>query len=85
MTLHEEIAQSLAIAAKQGGIRRAYISGLLNRYEDGYTVAKWTKVTLCGDVFWTNGKKHITSAQLLETLGTKLVKSGALTEAEFYG
>lgn len=81
----EEIRASLAKAAADMASRKARIAALLARHADGYTVGKFTKATISGEVFWVGPRgEGLTGGQLLETLGTKLIKLGALTEEEFY-
>jgi hypothetical protein len=84
MSTGRSIGASLAQAASEVEQRKARIAALLARHPDGYTIGKFTKATISGDVFWIGAHKGLTGGQLLEALGTKLVKFGALTEAEFY-
>jgi hypothetical protein len=65
--------------------RKKHIADLLSHHPDGYKTGKWVKETIAGDIFWTNGKKYITSGQLLEEVGTALVGSGAISHSAYYG
>ena len=85
MNTQDSIAASLTAAADEVATRKATISTLLSRFPDGHVVAGWTKLTVCEDVFWSKGRKTITSGELLETLGTKLLTTNTLTHAEYYG
>lgn len=76
------IIESLKKAEADHAAHQARIATIMERHD---SIAQWQKVVLCGDVFWTNGKKHLTSKGLLNTLGKKLVKCGALSEADYYG
>ena len=75
------IPKSFAIAGKQVAARRARLGALIESHAD---VCGFSKLDLGGDVFWSNGRKNLTTGQLLETLGTKLVKAGIVAESEFY-
>lgn len=84
MTRIEKIAASLTKAAKDTAARKARITAILSRHPDGFRAGQWTKITLAGDVFWTKGSRFLTGGQLLETLGTSLITTGAISNKDFY-
>lgn len=84
------IATDLSEAGAAVEARKKRISELLARHPVGYVACKWTKISIGDEVFWTKTtpkkmSEYITSGQLLETCGTALIVSGALTESEYYG
>lgn len=85
----KRIADSLNTAMRMTETRNKYISKILDSYSEGFKFIFnkkiWSKFTAGGDMFWTNGKKNLTSSQLLNELGVGLVKAGVLTEKQYYG
>jgi len=70
--------ESLAEAAQRHGERKRQIGSILDTKPEGHMIKgprkTWTKTTVAGDHFWTDGKKYITSTQMPETVGTKALE-----------
>lgn len=69
------IAKSMRQAADSHKKRQTDIANHLNTKPEGYQIKQqrhtWTKQIVAGDHFWTNGKKFLSSRQLLEEVGSK--------------
>ena len=81
------IAESLRQAGTATERRSKTIGTLLDNLPDGYVIKvgkrSWTKLTLAGDVFWTDGRKHLSSRQALEEIGTPIAR--VIGEDAYYG
>jgi DNA topoisomerase IB len=67
----ENIAASLRVAGEAHAARQKRIEGKLAALPEGHKIGKWSKQTIAGDVFWTNGKKFLAGRQLLEEVGSE--------------
>jgi DNA topoisomerase IB len=67
----KRILESLHEAGKAHVARQARIEGKLATLPEGHKIGKWSKQTVAGDVFWTNGKKYLSGRQLLEEVGSE--------------
>lgn len=84
MNTAKEIAKSLNAAQVAQAIRAERLARMLDAIADGTKFGKHEKITLGGHVFWVDGKRGLSSRQFLESLGTKLVKLGAISETDYY-
>jgi hypothetical protein len=85
----QSIAKSFEIAAKAEEAHSNRLGGLLDKKPEGHKIKSgkqtWTKQTIGGDIFWTNGKKHLSSRQIVTETGTALIKGGHVSHKDYYG
>jgi microsomal dipeptidase-like Zn-dependent dipeptidase len=82
--LAQSIARSFAEAGAAVESRRARLGALIELRAGTQEIRGFSKLVIGADIFWTNGRKNLTTGQLIETLGTKLVKAGIVSSEEFY-
>jgi hypothetical protein len=74
----KRIAATFREVGRTLAARDARVDAALDIHPDGYKIKArrktWTKQTIAGDVFWTDGKKYLMGRELLTEIGDKFIE-----------